>query len=322
MQKRSAARLIRRLLQLAIAGLALVTVFGFAARAFWLLELFSHFRVQYGLAFLVCAALAIALRRPRLSGIALIGAALNLSCVVPLFLGSGQGGDVASVPSVRVMLLNVNTTMGDPAAVRRLVVTEDPDVLLLQEVSASWLQHLHAVLVEYPYTVTQPRDDNFGIALYSKFPLSNTRVVLSPEVGVPSIRANLTIEGQRVCLIGVHTVPPKSGDMARARNLHLQQVAGWVDSELPTVLFGDLNVSPYSPYFGDLLRSSGLRDSMCGYGVQASWPTMCPWLHIPLDHVLISEQLMVQERRVGPNAGSDHFPVLFSFAWRPGVTAQ
>ncbi|MFT5241704.1 MAG: endonuclease/exonuclease/phosphatase (EEP) superfamily protein YafD, partial [Kiritimatiellia bacterium] len=182
MQKRSAARLIRRLLQLAIAGLALVTVFGFAARAFWLLELFSHFRVQYGLAFLVCAALAIALRRPRLSGIALIGAALNLSCVVPLFLGSGQGGDVASVPSVRVMLLNVNTTMGDPAAVRRLVVTEDPDVLLLQEVSASWLQHLHAVLVEYPYTVTQPRDDNFGIALYSKFPLSNTRVVLSPEV--------------------------------------------------------------------------------------------------------------------------------------------
>ncbi|MDE0839885.1 MAG: endonuclease/exonuclease/phosphatase family protein [Kiritimatiellae bacterium] len=316
------ARIIRRLLQFGIAGLAVVTVLGFTARAFWLLELFCHFRVQYGLAFLVCGALAIALRRPRLCAIAVVGAALNLSCVVPLFLGGGQGGDVTSVPSVRVMLLNVNTTMGDPAAVRRLVVAEDPDVLLLQEVSASWLQQLHAVLVAYPYTVREPREDNFGIALYSKYPLSNTRVVLSPDVAVPSIRAELAIAGQRVCLIAVHTVPPKSGYMARARNLHLKQVADWVDSELPTVLFGDLNVSSYSPYFGDLLRSSGLRDSMRGYGVQASWPTMWPWLHIPLDHVLISEQLMVQERRVGPNAGSDHFPVLFSFAWRPGGSAQ
>ena len=81
----------------------------------------------------------------------------------------------------------------------------------------------------------------------------------------------------------------------------------------PVLVLGDLNASPWSSHFRRFLRDSGLRDSAQGRGVQPTWPAGMPWLWIPIDHCLHSPQLQVVARHVGPNLGSDHYPVVVDF---------
>ena len=76
------------------------------------------------------------------------------------------------------------------------------------------------------------------------------------------------------------------------------------------MVVGDLNTSPWSPVFHDLLRASGLRDGRAGHGIQPTWPSLFPLLWTPIDHCLVSRGLIVQRFQRGPYVGSDHFPLI------------
>jgi endonuclease/exonuclease/phosphatase (EEP) superfamily protein YafD len=39
-------------------------------------------------------------------------------------------------------------------------------------------------------------------------------------------------------------------------------------------------------------------------------------LRLPIDHILIGPGLAVLDRRLGPDTGSDHLPVVADLAWR------
>ena len=73
---------------------------------------------------------------------------------------------------------------------------------------------------------------------------------------------------------------------------------------------GDLNVSPWSAEFRQLLKDSQLRDSTKGFGLQPTWPTHVRLMQIPIDHLLYSSDIKIIDRRVGPNIGSDHYPLI------------
>ena len=80
-------------------------------------------------------------------------------------------------------------------------------------------------------------------------------------------------------------------------------------NELALVV-GDLNTTPWSPYFKDLLKLGALRNSMKGWGVQTTWPATSYPLRIPIDHALHSPGLVILNREIGPDVGSDHLPVI------------
>src|SRR5262249_10954958 len=82
----------------------------------------------------------------------------------------------------------------------------------------------------------------------------------------------------------------------------------------PLVLMGDLNTTSWSPYFQDLVRDSGLVDSRRGFGVCATWPALPMPARIPIDHCLVSPDITVLNRRVGPEVGSDHRGILIDLA--------
>ena len=82
----------------------------------------------------------------------------------------------------------------------------------------------------------------------------------------------------------------------------------------PVLLLGDLNTTPWSFHFQHLLKESGLKNSMKGFGHQPSWPSNIPFLRIPLDHVLHSEEITIHNRMIGRNIGSDHLPVIVDFS--------
>jgi endonuclease/exonuclease/phosphatase (EEP) superfamily protein YafD len=111
-------------------------------------------------------------------------------------------------------------------------------------------------------------------------------------------------------LLATHPVPPVGAEYTELRNRQLTEISTFLaDSFGPVILVGDLNTTPWSPAFKDLLQVTGLQNSMKGFGIQPSWPSFIPPLWIPLDHLLHSPDLSIQTRKAGPDIGSDHFPL-------------
>ena len=86
---------------------------------------------------------------------------------------------------------------------------------------------------------------------------------------------------------------------------------------------GDLNCTPFSPWFDRLLTRGLLRDSAVGLSLKPTWSSGPWWL--PLDHILLGGKWEVRERRVYEDRlGSDHFPVMatLGFSEIPGRTRE
>ena len=294
---------------LCIATLATVaaSVAAVFATAWWILELFAHFRAQYAAALLLALAV-LALRRRWLWCAATLPAlALNAAALAAYWPRSATA-DPPAGERLTVMSVNLNNDHGEPAGFLEIVEEASPDLVLLVEFSPGWDAAAERLAADYPHQVKAPRSGVFGIALLSRFPLIERRVF--ELVTTPAIDVRIERPGGRVRVIGVHLVPPTSADRARARNRQLEALATLTRRESdPLIVLGDFNATPYSPFFSAYLRDSELRDSRSARGWDFSWPTFLPILGIPIDHCLVSEQFAVLDHRRGRAFGSDHYPV-------------
>lgn len=299
---------------IAMGMLALAaSLMGFAGRYYWLFELASHFRVQY---FLSLALIAGVLLRRRLYPAAAfaLGAAINLLTILPLYQGAVSEA-VAASPSVRILSLNLNYRNEDYDGVKSLIGAYDPDVIVLQEFTPRWLQALQELQASYPNAISAPRNNQYGIALYSRLPLERPRIISLEGTDRPTVLTDIHAAGRDFTLYGIHPPPPMSRGLARQRNRQLGDLARLVRADArPTVVVGDFNTSPWSYYFDLLLQESGLQDSSRGRGVMPSWPRGYPLLWIPIDHCLFSRGIAIQKKQIGPAVGSDHYPLIVDMA--------
>ena len=302
---------------LAAAGVVAcaATLFGFLGRFSWFLDLFSHFRVQYLVGLLVLGLLLFIGRRRRTAATFLAFATVNLALILPLYFGR-QSRPADGTPALRAMLLNVNTRLGDAGLVRNVVSGADPDILVLEEISSRWMSDLAWLTNSYPHSLVQPREDNFGIGIFSKVPIAESEVSYIGDADVPSILARVNLGYANLRVVATHTPPPVGRDYSRWRNEQLDRLPDYVRSPLPVLLLGDLNVTPWNYHFRRLLAHTGLRDSAKGYGVQPTWPNFSPLLRIPIDHCLHSSGIIILDRRIGDSVSSDHDPVIVDFVIR------
>ena len=295
------------------AILSTATVLGFLGSFWWFLDLFSHFRVQYLLGLL--AVVLLLLFRHRYKAPAFFGAVaiVNFCTIAPLYFGKEAQPTEAS-RSYRGLLMNVNTESGVPAKVAQVIRQFDADLVALEEVNDHWLSALSVPLRAYPYSKAMPRADNFGIALFSKYPIVQSEIRQVGEVDIPSVIAELELPDGPLTVIATHPLPPGGAEYSRLRNDQLSRLPGIVKQvRSPVLLLGDLNATPWCSHFRRLLSQSGLRDSSQGRGVQPSWPTYLPILLIPIDHCLHTAGIHVTRRAIGPNVGSDHYPLVVDF---------
>lgn len=291
-----------------VAGAA--SVLGFFGPLHWLLDLCSHFRVQYFFGLALVSLLLLIPRKKKSAACFGALALVNLAVLLPLYGGRPPAPLAAGQP-FRVLLCNVESSNPHKDRVAAMLRQYQPDIVVLEEVTLVWLAELQAVLNEYPYSKTEPRDDNFGIALFSKFPLAQARVVPIGEAGVPSILAEVQTPQGRCTLLATHPLPPAGAEYSRLRNGQLAQIPHWTErATSPLLLLGDLNTTPWNGYFRRLLRETRLHDSAQGRGIHPSWPANNFLLRIPLDHALYSEGLAIVQREIGPDVGSDHFPLI------------
>ncbi len=295
-----------------VAGilLCLATITGFLARLWWLFELTSHFRLHLAIGLAAIAAFWVMKRRWRQVAICFAFATVNAVLVLAL-LWPIAGEPPRSGGRLRLVSINVHTENERSDLLLKFLRSADADVVLLMEVNDRWMTALSPLHTNYPHRIAEVREDNFGIALFSRLPLTNASVVEIGNAGVPSVIADVTVNEQTIHLVGTHPLPPGSAENARLRNEQLTEIANHVrDQQTPVIVLGDLNVTPWSPYFTDLLRDGRLKDTAQGRGLFGSWPAWLPFLRIPLDHCLVAPSLQVADRHLGPQIHSDHLPVV------------
>ena len=221
--------------------------------------------------------------------------------------------DLAGSQILSVATANVHLGNPDPAPLLRWLAAARPDVVMLNEVSPDYAQKL-AALKGYPYRHFTPRHDPFGLAILSRFPLSQSQTIAN-EDGIGRIDARLDWNGQPVGLTAWHPMPPISKRDHMQRNQQLQALAQAARaSGRPAIVAGDLNATPWSNAFGRL-DQAGLRRAS---GLAPTWPAAGRgWFGIPIDHVLVTPQWRVADRAIGPDLGSDHLPVMVRLALRP-----
>ena len=294
----------------ALLGVLALSCAGFLGTAHRLLELASHFKVQYLAAACVCL-LVFALARSRRWAAAAAGvAALNAAFLLPYYLPAPRGGgEAARRTRVKVLLANVNAANADYGRLLALVRATSPDVVVLQEVTEAWARAFEPLHPDYPHMQVIPRPDTFGIAVYSRLPLGGAKTVALGGARVPALAARVEAGGAPFSLVTAHTYPPLAG-MFEGRNEQLSQLGSLAAaSARPVVLIGDLNVSPWSPYFAKLAREAGLRDARRGFGVLPTWPADRRIMSVPIDHCLVSPEVTVVSVETGAEIGSDHLPL-------------
>ena len=313
------------LLSAAVFIAAVGSVLGFFGAWCWFFDLFAHFRVQYFFGFLVISAWHL-FQRKRAWALAFLAlSVLNLAAILPFYLPRAMLDDISAPFTLTLkkgrppcaMLMNVNRDYGSPRKVLAAVRTHQPDFVVLEEIDQQWFDILAPGLAEtYPHHITELRNDNFGIGLWSKYPISNHTILYSGDWAIPTIIADLDFDfGRLFTVIATHPVPPVRRGMAHARDAQLAELAQHaLNAKHPLLLIGDLNATPWCAAFRQLQRDSGLVNSAQGCGLYPSWPAFFPaFLRIPIDHVLHTPDIKIIERKTGPRVGSDHLPVIVEF---------
>lgn len=307
-----AGRALAGAIALGYLGATLVSLLG---RFHWLAELLTHFRLQAAVAGAALVALCAALRLRRTAAAVFALALVQLAPVLPYLVPSPRP-ELGEAPRLRVLQLNVLTVNRRHGAVERLVRETRPDLLALLEVNRRWLEALSDLHAHYPHRIASPREDNFGIALLSRYPLEDLRLLPLPDARMEMVAGRLVLGAEPVTIVFAHPVPPASAAWAALRDRQLDALARLVKrtGTGQTLLLGDLNTTPWSPVHARFERATGLRNGARGIGLFPTWPAGFAPLRIPIDHVLVSTGLRVASLELGPEVGSDHLPLLAEIA--------
>lgn len=276
----------------------------------WLFELMTHFRVQMAVVMVPLAVALLCRRRSPWSIAFTVFAASAVWSVASIATPSSQpepGSSVLRLMSANVLLVNSHFD-----EFIQLVEDVDPDLLLVVEYTKQWDAKLASIRDAYPFAERYPRTHGFGMALFSKRPLHNVQAEsLLDYFDAPSISCEVDVDGKRLSVVALHAISPLSSFRFDARNeqyVVLARKLGIATSA--RVVFGDFNATTWSPFIADFLRSTGLRDSRQGFGLQPTWPQFSWPMRIPIDHAFVSPQIHVHDRWVERDIGSDHFPIV------------
>src|SRR3989338_6472632 len=97
---------------------------------------------------------------------------------------------------------------------------------------------------------------------------------------------------QNYRVLAVHPFAPITEGYAAERNAQFADIVTYVKSgTLPTLVVGDFNSAPWSPYFQELLEDSDLADARLGFGLVPTWHAHNFLFRLPIDYVLTTPEI-------------------------------
>ncbi|MBK8582885.1 MAG: endonuclease/exonuclease/phosphatase family protein [Flavobacteriales bacterium] len=297
---------------LSIGFLVLAGVIAFGADKIWPLLMLRAFAIPMQWGFAVFAVVLFLLRHWVLS--AGVAVAAIAAWQISIFAGPAIAIPNPCFSGLRLVQMNVLQPNTDHEGAIQAALAENPDVICFQEVDQTWTEALvKALTTKYPYRCLAPRDDLYGMALFSRFPLEGAAVqMLGP---MPAIEARVQCGGMTVRLIAARLRAPESLFRLQERNAQWIRLAEWtMEDTLPTAVFGDLNTATWDDAFQAYTTTTGMKDITSN---APTWPAFQGHALVPLDHVLLSGKLGTTGSGTFTIPGSDHLGLstTICFAW-------
>ncbi len=279
----------------------------------WIIDILSSFKLQFiVLAMLFLITNICTKKSIFISGILILSIIWNATFMYDLYFPN-RFGEIVKRKGITIASVNLLSTNQDYKKVVDFIHKKKPDILVFLEYTSTWDSVLSSITKKYNFTKKVIRNDNFGIAYFSKIE-STTSVLSLNEVQIPSIQANLEIQGNELTIVATHPLPPLGQQKFESRNTQLKSIVRKRKEFLKNlIVVGDFNISSYSKHFRQLLSDSDLRDSRNGFGMLPTWPSNMKMLQTTIDHILVSKNIHVMRRSNGTNLGSDHFPIYMEF---------
>ena len=211
--------------------------------------------------------------------------------------------------SYSLVWFNVHTGNDSKSEVLNYLIDRDPDFICLGEVNRLWLQHLGALSEKWPHQVLQPRDDNFGMAVYSKFPFKYRQKL---DLDVPCIQFEIENDVNKSFSVFVgHPVPPVGARFTGSRDRYLRLISDTMSvTQKPFAVVGDFNATPWHYPVEQMIKRHQLSYVSPSFMQPLlTWPIGFLPVGIPIDLFLTQPGILVHALKRGPDLGSDHRPI-------------
>ncbi len=192
------------------------------------------------------------------------------------------------------------------------VIELAPDFVSFQEVSHPWALALAEGLAQdFPYyKIVEHPDQGQGIAVFSKYPLSNVEEV--EVASTANITGKIQVGNEAINFLALHTKSPTTRLKWNNRNNHLKWAEEYVNEQPGEFLvLGDFNTVPWDNRMLNFQSSTNLTDSR--KKLTPTYPTWNPFLgQIPIDYILHSKGIGCDSLDA-VRITSDHKAIMGSF---------
>ncbi|MGV9011169.1 MAG: endonuclease/exonuclease/phosphatase family protein [Flavobacteriales bacterium] len=271
----------------------------------WPVLMLRAFAIPMGFAFAAGAGLLLWRKQWLLmAGAIVVLVAAWYITAIPDHIPAQMGENRAFLNLVQMNVLQTNT---DQTGAIHAALAQDPDVICFQEVDQEWVDRLLQDLsAQYPYHCLAPRNDLYGMALFSRLPFAEDTVrMLGP---LPAILVRIQSGGLPVKLIAARLRAPENAADVRQRNMQWRQLALWsLEDTCATAVFGDLNTVPWDDAFQAYASTTGMNSITAK--PYPTWPAFSGHAIVPLDHVLLSHTLVPGRFSTFTIPGSDHLGI-------------
>lgn len=215
--------------------------------------------------------------------------------------------------SIKIITSNVLMTNRSAHKLLERVTEYQPDVLITLETDQWWEDALEPLNKNYPYRVSRPLDNLYGIHVFSKFEIIDPEVVDIIEKDIPSVHCHLKItDSLKIKCHFLHPAPPSPTENTSStpRDRELLLIARKIDlRDQPTIVTGDLNDVAWSRTTREFLKVSSLLDPRKGRGFFNTFHADYRFVRWPLDHIFHSEHFNIVDIERVASIDSDHFPL-------------
>jgi endonuclease/exonuclease/phosphatase (EEP) superfamily protein YafD len=293
---------------------------------FWIfpLELLTHFQVHYFWLTIGLMLLSIGLwQRQQIRSlfplfILLFALTVNGLELVSWYLPN-ERLTADKTNTLRVMSYNILVENSEVDRIVGSILSVDPNLVLLVEVGLLMKQNIaDRISTKFPHSYQSPGG---GMTIFSKLPLEDSRGEQFSGSDATNLVTHIKYRDRRIEIIGTHPLVPVKANLFIRRNLQLNSIATHLEGESqPTILMGDFNLTPWSPYYRQLINRTKLHNTRLGFGILPTWirpsttvklpQILLPILNIPIDHIFVTKDFAVARTYTGDNGNSDHAPII------------
>ncbi len=240
-----------------------------------------------------------------------------------------------SVMSFNVRLFNVYNWIADSTVANQIVTfveKENPDILCFQEFYAAKTQ----AFLQYPHQYMEYKNEQnkTGLAIFSKYPISNRGSLKFPNTPNNAIFADVVKDDDTIRIYNLHLesfhIDPKNEEISQENSQRLlkrianasitqqEQVAIFKahteKNPYSKLVCGDFNNTPYSNIYKQI--KGDMKDTFEEAGKGFGKTLVFDYFPMRIDFILADEEFMIQEHKNYSQILSDHFPIYARVAYQ------